>query len=51
MEVPPINNNMRCFEMLVRHIINGLNTLINNNMRCFEIFAVQYLRQNHNDKQ
>ena len=47
-EMPGINNNMRCFEMLFfcftqRNIIS-----INNNMRCFEIFAVPHLRQNRN---
>ena len=35
-EMRGINNNIRCFEILI-HLLNQLVHMINNNIRCFEI--------------
>ena len=32
-----LNNNMRCFEIILWRYIHMLSTLLNNNMRCFEM--------------
>ena len=36
-EMRGINNNMRCFEMILSESNFRINLSINNNMRCFEI--------------
>ena len=36
-EVPPINRNMRCIEIILLGIYQAAHSTINRNMRCIEI--------------
>ncbi len=38
-----LNNNMRCFEIVLTKIYRSSLNELNNNMRCFEIYNLKYI--------